>query len=129
MARYIAKRPIDIGGARAFAAGAQVPAGHVERFNLLADGLDGPAVVEVSDDVVGDRPDLADGIPDNTPPTVSIGHRLLYGDPETAEPETTPEPETADSTDQPPPTTPAATSTTKAKPATGATTTTTVTEG
>lgn len=105
MPRYIAKRPIHIGGALAFAAGHQVPAGHVERFDLLADGTDGPAVVEVSDDVVGDRPDLADGPPDNTPPTVSIGHRLLYGEAE------------------PKPTTTAA-SKTEDKPAKGATTST-----
>jgi hypothetical protein len=108
--RYIAKRPIHIGGALAFAAGHQVPAGHVERFNLLAVGTDGPAVVEVGDDVIGDRPDLADALPDNTPPTVSVGHRLLYGDPV--------------ATDAEPEATPAVASKTRDKPAAGSTTST-----
>jgi hypothetical protein len=130
--RYIAKRPIRIGGALAFAAGAQVPEGHVERFDLLDGGLDGPAVVEVSDDVVGSRPDLADGVPDNTPATVSIGERLLYGDFDA--PPTGPDEPPADleaagdsSTPEPQIAIPAS-SKTKAEPATG-TTTSTVTEG
>lgn len=126
MPRYIARRPIHIGGALAFAAGAQVPASHVDRFDLLDDGIDGPAVVEVGDDVVGDRPDLADGLPDTTPETVSIGQRLLYGDPDTSEADGKDEPATGgmvETSDAPTPK-----SSTKSLPATG-TTTSTVTEG
>jgi hypothetical protein len=114
MPRYVAVRPIHIGGALAFAPGAPVPESHVERFDLLDDGIDGPAVTAVGEDSVGHRPDLIVGLPDTTPPTVSIGQRLLYGDPK---------PDADVATDAPKTTTK-----TSDKPAAG-TNTTTVTEG
>lgn len=82
MPRYVARRRIEIDGALAFAPGHQVPAGHVDTYNLLDDGLDGPGVIEVPDNETSDRPDLADGLPDTTPKTVTVGERLLHGDPD-----------------------------------------------
>jgi hypothetical protein len=64
VARYVAVKPIYYGGALAFAAGAQVPADHVERFGYL----DAEMVVQVPDDLRGDAPELAAAEVDNTPP-------------------------------------------------------------
>ncbi len=82
MARYIAVHNIPPdGGALAFAAGHQVPADIVERERWQERGW----VTEVDDDDVSDRLDLVQPPPDNTPPTVTPGQRLLnedFGDPQ-----------------------------------------------
>ena len=67
MARYVAVQPIYFGAALAFAAGAQVPEDHVERFGYLDAGF----VQQVADDHRGDAPDLVTADPDNTPPPLT----------------------------------------------------------
>lgn len=67
MARYIAVQPIYFGAALAFAAGSQVPEGHVERFGYLDAGM----VAEVDDDHRGDAPHLVPAQPDNAPPSLT----------------------------------------------------------
>ncbi len=72
MARYVAVQPIYFGSALAFAAGAQVPEDHVERFRYLDAGW----VQQVDDDHRGDAPDLVPAQPDNTPPSLTLDRYL-----------------------------------------------------
>lgn len=64
MARYVATTPIYFGSALAFAAGAQVPEDHVQRFGYDTAGW----VVQVPDDFRGDAPELVAAQTVNNPP-------------------------------------------------------------